>query len=295
MEGAGATPPLFFDTWQSANSAILMRVAEIRRYPVKGLRGHSLKAAAVERIGLAGDRRWMIVDASGKFLSQRQYPKLAQIEAAPAQNGVTLRHAALGALSVDFPGESAPLESVVIWRDTVKARVATLASDYFSTFLGRPVRLVHLHDEAARPINPDYGRAEDRVSFADGFPLLVVSTASLDDLNWRLGAPIQMDRFRANLVIEGASAWAEDTWRRIRIGTLTMRLVKPCARCAIPTLDPLSGERLDGDEPLQMLARFRRGSHGEIFFGQNVIPDGVGRIAVGDKVDVIETGPPNWG
>ncbi|HLW90001.1 MAG TPA: MOSC domain-containing protein [Roseiarcus sp.] len=270
-----------------------MRLVEIRRYPVKSLRGHSLGAGLVERIGLAGDRRWMIVDATGRFLTQRQYPKLAQIDATLAPNGVALDHADHGALSVDFPGDDAPVESVVIWRDTVRARVATAASDYLSTFLDRPVRLVHLHDEAARPVNPDFGRAEDRVSFADGFPLLIASTGSLDDLNWRLDRPIRMDRFRPSLVVEGAPAWAEDTWRRVRIGALTFRIVKPCARCAIPTLDPLTGEALEGNQPLRALSAFHRAANGGIIFGQNAIPDDHGALRVGDAVEIVEIGPSN--
>jgi uncharacterized protein len=270
-----------------------MRLVEIRRYPVKSLRGHALSEATIERIGVDGDRRWMIVDESGKFLSQRQLPKLAQIDVEPTRSGVTLRHDRHGALSIGVPDESAALETVVVWRDAVKARLAATASDYLSSFLGRPVRLVYLDDVAARPVNPAYGRGDDRVSFADGFPLLVVSTGSLDDLNWRLDAPIPMDRFRANLVVDGAPAWAEDTWRRIRVGRLMLRIVKACSRCTVPTLDPLTGERPDGNEPIDTLGRFRRGADGGIMFGQNAVPDNFGRIAVGDEVEVIQQGPSN--
>jgi uncharacterized protein len=124
---------------------------------------------------------------------------------------------------------------------------------------------------------------------------LITSTASLDDLNWRLDAPVPMDRFRANLVVSGAPAWAEDTWRRIRVGPLTLRVVKPCARCIVPTLDPLTGETPDGNEPLETLARFRRNGEGGIMFGQNAIPDNTGRLAVGDVVEAIEQGPSNLG
>lgn len=269
-----------------------MRLAEIRRYPVKSLRGHSLNEAIAERAGLAGDRRWMIVDQWGKFLTQRQHPKLAQIEAVPTDNGVELRHATHGALDVRYPKAGAAEQMVIVWRDAVRARIATAASGYLSAFLGQPVQLVHLYDVEARPVDPAFGRADDRVGFADGFPFLVTLTASLDDLNRRLTKPITMDRFRANLVIDGAPAWAEDTWRRLRVGGVTLRIVKACSRCAIPTLDPLTGEQPDGNEPLQTLASFRRGALG-ITFGQNAIADAPGSLCVGDGVDVLEAGAPN--
>ncbi len=270
-----------------------MRLVEIRCYPVKSLRGHSLQEASLERIGLAGDRRWMIVDETGKFVTQRQIPKLAQIDAVPTARGVALRHATFGALDVEFPNEHAPTETVVVWRDAVPARVVEPAGPYLSALLEKPVRLVYLQDLSERRVDPTFGRAEDRVSFADGFPLLITSTASLEDLNRRLPQPIAMDRFRPNLVIVGAPAWAEDTWRQVRIGRLSFRIVKPCARCAIPTLDPLTGEALEGNEPLRTLSQFRRAANGGIIFGQNAIPDDVGALSVGKAVEAIETGPSN--
>lgn len=180
----------------------------------------------------------------------------------------------------------------MVWRDAVLARIAAPASEYLSTFLGLSAKLAYLHNVEARAVDPTFGHAEDRVSFADGFPLLVTLTASLDDLNSRLAKPVSMNRFRPNLVIEGASAWAEDTWRRLRVGPLTLRIVKPCSRCAIPTFDPLTGERPDNNEPLQTLAGFRR-AEGGIMFGQNAIPDAPGRLRVGDTVEVLEAGPSN--
>jgi hypothetical protein len=235
----------------------------------------------------------MIVDAAGRFLTQRQHPRLAQIDAMPTDRGVALRHAGLGALDVDFPDENAPLERVVVWRDQAPARLASPAGRYFSAFLDAPVRLVYFHDIGARPVDPNFARADDRVGFADGFPVLMTSVASLEDVNRRLARPVGMDRFRANIVVEGAPAWAEDRWRRIRVGALAFRVVKPCSRCAIPTFDPLTGERPDGDEPLRTLATFRRAAGGGIMFGQNLIPDDFGAIRVGDRIEVLEEGPSN--
>jgi uncharacterized protein len=150
-----------------------------------------------------------------------------------------------------------------------------------------------LHDVDARPVDPVFARTDDRVSFADGYPILLTSTASLEDLNARVRDTLAMDRFRANLVVEGAEPWAEDCWRRIRVGAITFRIVKPCARCAIPTLDPLTGERLESGEPLRALAKFHRAANGGVIFGQNLIPDQFGLLRSGDPVEVLETGPSN--
>jgi hypothetical protein len=196
-------------------------------------------------------------------------------------------------LDIDFPDRRAPIVIITVWRSTVAAQVVEPAGAYLSGFLKKPVKLVYLHDERARPVDPVFGRADDCVSFADGFPLLIATTASLHDLNRRLDAPIAMDRFRPNLVIEGATAWEEDTWRSLRIGGLALRVVKPCARCAIPTLDPLTGEALENNEPLRALAQFRRAANGGIIFGQNAIPDSFGPLRVGDAVEVLETGGSN--
>jgi uncharacterized protein len=271
----------------------VLRLVEIRRYPVKSLRGHALEAGQIERVGLAGDRRWMIVDSEGKFLTQRQYPALAQIDATPLPDGVRLSHDTFGDVEVRFPHEDAPIVRVVVWRDQPPARLAPEASVFLSAFLGLPVRLVFLYDLDSRPVDPVFARPDDRVSFADGFPILLTSTTSLDDLNTRVDETLTMDRFRANLVLEGAEPWAEDCWRRIRVGALTFRIVKPCARCAIPTLDPFTGGRLQSGEPLRTLAKFHRAANGGVIFGQNLIPDEFGILRTGDPVEVLEAGPSN--
>jgi uncharacterized protein len=272
---------------------ISMYVAELRCYPVKSLRGYSVKERTAEQIGFAGDRRWVIIDQANKFLTQRQHPKLAQIQAVITRGGLELRHSHHGTVEVDYPPETTQPETVHVWRDAVRAQVANSASEYLSTFLGLPSRLAFLHDVGARAVDPAFGEADDRVSFADGFPYLVTQIGSLDDLNERLGNPISMDRFRANIVIAGAPAWAEDTWRRICLGQIIFRLVKPCSRCAIPTFDPLTGERPDGNEPLQTLAKFRRDATGGIMFGQNAIAETMGQLRVGEEVKVLEVGAPN--
>ena len=266
-----------------------MRVSEIRIYPVKGLRGRSVPSADVEPWGLARDRRFMVVDPAGRFRTQRELPRMAVVEADLVDGGVELFATRAGRVAVREPGADAPAITVSIFRDAaVPARDAgDEAAAWLSAALGVPCRLVHLAEPAtARPVDPDFAETGDRVSFADGFPLLVTNGASLRDLNARLPAPVSMDRFRANVVVEGAQAWAEDGWSRLRIGGSVFAGPKDCARCAVPTVDQETGDRSPDNEPIRTLASFRRKAGGRIIFGQNLIPRALGRIAVGDAVAV---------
>lgn len=262
------------------------RVAALYVHPVKGLRGGDVGRARVEPVGLAGDRRWLVIDPAGRFRSQRELAAMAQVLAEPTPVGVALSRAGLERLEIPYPDEAAETIPVTIWRSTVPARLAgAAAADWLSDALGVACRLTWLADPTVRPVDPSYGQAADRVSFADAFPVLLASASSLDDLNRRLGQPIPMRRFRPNLVVAGAAAWAEDGWRRIRVGGATFRIAGPCGRCIVPSIDQDSGERPDPKEPLRTLATFRR-RDGAVVFGQNLIPDDLGEVAVGDAVIV---------
>lgn len=265
-----------------------MRVTEIRIYPVKGLRGHAVPEAVVEPWGLAGDRRFMVVDEAGRFLTQRELPGMAVVDAAFAPEGLVLSAPGTAPMPVAVPGPDAGTRDVTVWRDRVVARDAGVeVAAWLSSVLGVACRLVHLADPAqGRPVDPDYSEPADRVSFADGFPLLVTNTASLDDLNHRLPAPVTMDRFRTNVAVSGAEAWAEDEWRHLTIGAVPFAGTKDCARCAVTTVDQDTGRKSPENEPIRTLARFRRKAGGRIIFGQNLIPRGLGRIALGDAVTV---------
>ncbi|WP_326555223.1 MOSC domain-containing protein [Micromonospora sp. NBC_01813] len=268
-----------------------MRVAALYTYPVKGCRRLDHDAARVEPWGLAGDRRWMIVDPDGVGLTQREVPALVTVHPRPAADGLTLHTAGRPALAVPAPVDGEPVQVRVFRaKDPVPARLADPAThDWLSELLGRPARLVWLADPTVRAVNPDVGRPGDVVSFADGYPLLLTNTASLDAVNdWLVetgdpAAPLPMHRFRPNLVITGAPAWAEDAWlgQRIRIGDVAFRVAKTCTRCVVTTTDQDTGER--GHQPLRILAQHHRGPKG-VLFGMNIIPDGTGRIAVGDPV-----------
>jgi uncharacterized protein YcbX len=268
-----------------------MRLAAIHIYPVKSCRGHALAEATVEKWGLAGDRRWMIVDAEGRFVTQREEPRLATISVEVAPDGLALRRGE-DRLFVPTPSREAPRPAVSVWRSTVPARIAAQSLE---PLIGRDLRLAYMDDPLSRPVNPEYGAPEDRVSFADGYPLLLASTTSLDDLNARMAGPLPMDRFRPNLVVDGEPPWAEDYWRRIRIGAAVFRIVKPCDRCIVTTTDQATGARgAAGGEPLRTLARFRRRGD-SVFFAQNLIPDATGTIRIGDPVEVLDQAvSANW-
>lgn len=271
-----------------------MRVVNLYRYPVKSLRGHAVAHADIETMGMTGDRRWMVVDKDGQFLTIRQIPAMTTIDVEHQDTGIVLRHQAHGSLAVAAPGPGMELRQVNVWRDTVPARRADPAAGAFlSAILGRPVELVYFDDPRNRPVDADFGQPGDYVSFADGFPLLITTTGSLDHLNSRLAQPVEMARFRPNIVIDTADIWSEDSWKIIRIGSVVLRIAKPCARCVITTRDPYSGEQPDPREPLQTLGRLHRSAKGGIIFGQNAIPDSSGSISIGDPVEVIEAGASN--
>ena len=256
-------------------------------YPVKSCRGIALETSAVEARGLANDRRWMIVDDQDLFVTQRSEPRLAQVEVALESDAVVLRAPDLPALRLprSQPGASAR-RRVTVWKDEVDALdCGDDARQWMTRWLGSPASLVYMPDDVRRPVKPAYSLPSDSVSFADGFPLLVASTASLDDLNARLDRPLPMDRFRPNVVVTGTPAWDEDAWRRIQVGPIPIRIPKPCDRCVITTTDQRTGER--GVEPLRALAAFRRWD-GKVFFAQNGVPDLAGSIAVGDPVTILD-------
>ncbi len=268
-------------------------VSELRIYPIKALRGSAREQVEIEPWGVAGDRRWMIVDSAGTFVTQRKFPALAPIAAAAGPDGLVLSGSGKQ-LVVPLPGPDAATLDVTIWRDTVRvASGGAAAAAWLSAMIGIECRLVYLTDPRCRQVNPAYGAPADRVNLSDGFPVLLTSLASLADLNSRLANPVPMSRFRTNIVVQGSEAWAEDRWRRIRIGSVVFRLVKPCQRCTVTTVDQDTGERPNKTEPLLTLSRFRRDTAGRIMFGQNLIPETTGWIGLNDPVEVLEQGTSN--
>lgn len=273
-----------------------LQLTDIWRYPVKSCRGERLAEARVEPWGLAGDRRWMIVDGAGDPVTAREHPRLVLVT--PSLNGgdhLTLSGPGLSDLTVPVPA-GGDLVPVTVWGTGLLATPADdKAGAWLAGIIGEPVRLVYLDDPTRRVTNPAYSQAGDRVSFADGYPLLLASEESLDALNGWIAegtkaaeGPVPMRRFRPNVVVSGAPAWAEDGWRRLRIGPVTFRSVKGCNRCVLTTIDPDTAVK--GHEPLFALARHRRWD-GKVWFGVNLIPDQPvpdATIRPGDPIEILE-------
>jgi uncharacterized protein YcbX len=268
----------------------MLHLSALYRYPLKSGKGETLQQVSLDKLGVDGDRRWMLVDeASGRFLTQRAVAKMSQLSALwNTEGGLTLSAAGHTPIDIALPDERAQLRGVTIWRDTLRVPDAgDEAGAWVSEFIGKPTRLVQVPLERARTTSAGYGKDDDQVAFADGFPLLLIGQASLDDLSHRVGRPLEMLRFRPNLVIEGAEAYAEDGWKRIRIGDVEFRVVKPCSRCILTTIDPQTGERSEDREPLAMLQKYRAQADGAMF-GQNLVNDSNGRLEVGMSVTLLE-------
>ncbi len=270
------------------------QLKSIHVHPVKAFRGTAPREAVVEPWGLAGDRRWALIDDGGKVVTQRQQPRLA-LAAAELLPGGGIRLSAPGMvpLAVPVPTTSGTVP-MQIFRDKVEAVLAgdDAAHAWCSAFLGMDARLVHMDAPGTRrPVDPEYALPGETVSFADGYPLLVTTTASLDALNSLIArgdhadeGPLPMNRFRPNVVVSGTSAWAEDDWSRIAIGEVTFRVPKKCGRCVVSTTDQATAER--GREPLHTLGGHRR-LDGKLVFGQNMVPLSRGTIRVGDPVTIL--------
>jgi len=266
-----------------------MHLSSLYRFPLKSAAGESLQRCASDSLGLLGDRRWMVVAAgTGRFLTQRVLPRMALLQA-HWQGDTALKLAAPGMpeLLVRVPDDKT-MRCVQVWSaNLVVPDAGETAAAWLSDFLGQACRLVYLPEDDGIQVDLDYARLGERTAFSDGFPFLLIGQASLDDLARRVGRPLEMLRFRPNLVVSGAEPYAEDGWKRIRIGQLTFRVVKPCSRCVIPTLDPATGERAPDREPLNTLLSYRKGPGG-VFFGQNLIAEGRGELEVGMPVERLE-------
>lgn len=266
-----------------------MRITALNIYPIKGCRGVPLAATAVDRLGLVGDRRLMLVDAENRFISQREVAALATL--VPALEGGALMVAAPGRESIQLPidPDGSPRE-VRVWRDhgIMAADQGDAAARWFSAAIGAPCRLVAFGSQARNPIDPEYSLlAAAETAFTDGYPIMAALQESLDDLNARLAEPAPMERFRPSVVISGAPAWSEDDWMAMTLGPLDCDAVKPCARCVVTTTDQITGARHARQEPLRTLATFRTIPGLGAIFGQNIVPRGTGVLRVGDAVELM--------
>jgi uncharacterized protein YcbX len=268
-------------------NALFMRLSAINIYPIKSLKGISLENSHVENRGLRFDRRWMLVDENWKFFTQREYPVMATIETELDDEGVRVKK---GGDAIRIPPEPDRGERGIatVWNSKVDAvGYVGDVSEWFSDAIGTKCRLVLMPQTSRRAVNKDYAirPGEDVVSFADGYPFMLIGEGSLEDVNSRLDEPVPMNRFRPNFVVKGSDAFEEDSWRKIKIGETVFHVVKPCERCVITTVDQVTGEK--GKEPLKTLSDYRK-FDGKVLFGQNLIAEKAGGIVnVGDEIEIV--------
>jgi uncharacterized protein YcbX len=262
-----------------------MHVTSLHIYPIKGCRGYTVASAPVERLGIAGDRRLMLVDESGRFLSQREEPVLATLE--PRLSDGTLEVHAAGRNPLVHAIDPHGVErEVSVWESTLVAHdQGDIAAQWFSAVTESPCRLVAFGAASERALNPRWvKRPGTGTAFADAYPVLAVLQESLDDLNTRLARAVPMARFRPNIVVAGTTAWSEDGWQGMQIGVTTWDAVKPCDRCVVTMIDQLTGQRDPQQEPLRTLATFRTVPGLGTLFGQNLVPRDFGTVHSGDEV-----------
>ncbi|MBV1914582.1 MAG: MOSC domain-containing protein [Pseudomonadales bacterium] len=261
----------------------MIQITELNIYPIKSAGQISLESARLDRFGLVNDRRWMLVDPVGRFITQRELPRMSLLRVDLSEQEIKLEAVWMRPLSVPLRPAHGLITEVTVWKDQCNAiDMGNRVAEWMSQFLGRSCRLVYMPESTRRPVNPEYAGAKDTVSFADGFPLLLISEASLAELSDRLERPVEMNRFRPNIVVSGCQAFAEDSWDSIQINGIDFNVAAPCARCSMPTIDQYTGQ-IDR-EIMTTLGKFRRAEDRHIYFGQNLIHRGDGKISVADEV-----------
>lgn len=293
-----------------------MQISEINIYPIKSLKGISLESSLVEKRGLTFDRRWMLTDRDGMFFTQRDTPKMAAISVEVTSDGLRVTSKNEGQMAIPLEPDRGRYENVTVWKSYVPGEVYNgEVSEWFSDVLGRHCQLVLMPESTERHVSERFDQGDDIVSFADGYPLLLIGEGSLAEVNERLHdryrdeeygekLPLPMNRFRPNLVVQGSDPFEEDRWAKIRVGEAIFRVAKPCGRCVMTTVDQARGE-FDGKEPLKTMATFRMAKDvfpntfesfeqkpNAVLFGENLIPENPGTtITIGDEISVVEMRP----
>lgn len=270
----------------------MLQLSEIWIYPVKSLGGIPLQNAKVTDRGLEHDRRWLLVDDGGLFLTQREFPELALFKTAIDDSFLTITHQkqTSESLQIAFNQSSFDVKNrieVTVWDDTIDAfEVSETASAWFTELLGFSVHLVYMPEESHRKVDNEYAVSGNEInSFSDGYPFLIIGQSSLDDLNSRLEQPIPMNRFRPNFVFTAGEAYEEESWHEIYIGEFLFFGVKPCGRCVITTIDQELGVK-SGKDPLLKLSKYRKAGK-NVFFGQNLLGTQLGAVSVGNEIKVL--------
>jgi uncharacterized protein YcbX len=268
----------------------MLTVSELYIYPIKSLGGIALNSATLTDRGFEHDRRWMLVDENYQFLTQREVTAMALLKVQVTGQGLLIQNNSVVGEEFLVPFEPTISETtmVTVWGNHCRAqRVSDAADAWFSKQLGLPCKLMYMPDATNRFVDGRYAHHKEITSFSDGFPLLLISQASLDDLNSRLEVPLPMNRFRPNVVFSGGTPFQEDSMKKFQINGVTFFCVKPCARCVMTTIDQQTGKK--AKEPLKTLSTYRM-KNNKILFGQNLLYKGNGIITVGDTVTIHEKG-----
>lgn len=263
-----------------------MKIQDIYIYPIKSLGGIRLQEAEVQTKGFKWDRRWMLVDEQGIFLSQRSLHHMALLQVKIESNGLKVFHKNKpdNNIHIPFEPETKDFIQVQVWEDSLLGQIFSQeANHWFSEILNISCQLVFMPEHSNRQIDKKYAVNNETVSFADAMPYLLIGQGSLDELNSRLDNPVPMERFRPNLVFSGGAAFQEDQWSQIQIGDCSFKVTKPCARCVLTTVDQNTG--IKGKEPLKTLSAYRR-KNSKVLFGQNLISLKNGTVKVGDELIV---------
>lgn len=260
-------------------------LTEISIYPIKSIQGNQVNNAYVERQGIVNDRRFLIADLDGKMVTARKHPNLVRVTSQIIDSTFLLSYRGQDELILDKDTFNLNSTPATVWNDTFNAyTTSSLANQWFSDIVGKPVQLLYLGDVSNRWRE----KLATEVSFADGYPLLIISQASLEELNQRSPQQHKMAQFRPNLVVSGSEPFIEDSWKKIKIGEVVFELRKPCQRCILTTVDSDNGQFDSNKEPLNTLLKFRADENGEVYFGQNMVALNEGMINVDDEIEVIE-------
>lgn len=266
------------------------KLSSLHIYPIKSSAGITLSNSWVDDYGLSFDRRFVVTDCNGKFITARTKPTLCLVQANLTANGLILTAPNMPALHVVYHEFSTDYHGVTVWKDQINSQYCHRTYDeWFSKYLGTECMLHFFGEQSNRPVID----SDKQVGFADAYPLLLISQASLTDLNSRIdNHNVSMSQFRPNIVVENTTAFEEDTWKRIKIGEVEFEATTPCSRCVFTTVDPRSGIKHAEKEPLRTLKEYRRVPRGEVMFGQNLIALNHGEIKQGDEITVISRQPP---
>lgn len=266
----------------------MLSLSQLFIYPIKSLSGIAIQSAKVTDRGLQYDRRFMLIDKNNRFLTQREFPKMALLQTVIEEESLFVfrKDSFENKLVLPLAPEPANEKIVVrIWNDDCEAQIiSNQANDWFSGHLNVDCRLVYMPDATERKVDIKYAMRDDITNFSDGYPILVMGQASLDDLNSRLNEPLPVNRFRPNMVFTGGMPYEEDGMEHFSINGLDFYAVKPSARCVVTTTNQETG--IAGKEPLKTLALYRS-KNNKVYFGQNVLFNGEGKIQVGDPIHII--------